>query len=131
MEAAGQGLEDVCQEFEEIRFGADYDIGIMEEGDPVTFRALIEHAVSAQSQIDQATDKALVAKWSIDRIDPVLRAIFRAAGAELVQGQTPPKVVIVEFIDVTSAFFPNSRELKFVNAVLDHMARVLKPEAFD
>ena len=35
-----------------------------------------------QAKIDQLTDRALVAAWPIDRIDPVLRALFRAAGAD-------------------------------------------------
>ncbi|MCL4170218.1 UNVERIFIED_CONTAM: hypothetical protein GTU68_013877 [Idotea baltica] len=76
------------------------------------------------------TDRALVAKWPIDRIDPTLRALFRAAGAELVAAKTPPKVVIVEFVDVAKAFFADGKEPKFVNAVLDHMAREAQPDAF-
>jgi N utilization substance protein B len=60
----------------------------------------------------------------------VLRALFRAAGAEMTQTQTPPKVVIMEFVDVAKAFYPDGREPKFVNAVLDHMAREARPEAF-
>lgn len=76
------------------------------------------------------TDRALVARWPIDRIDPVLRALFRAAGAELLDQATPPKVVINEFVDIARAFFPDGREPKFVNAVLDHMAREARPEAF-
>jgi N utilization substance protein B len=43
---------------------------------------------------------------------------------------TPPKVVITEFVDIAKAFFPNGKEPKFVNAVLDHMAREARPEAF-
>jgi len=71
-----------------------------------------------------------VAKWPIARIDPTLRALFRAGGAELSHTHTPPKVVIVEFLTVAQAFFPDSKETKFVNAVLDHMAREVKPDAF-
>jgi N utilization substance protein B len=71
-----------------------------------------------------------VAKWPIHRIDPTLRALFRAAGAELIEGDAPPKVVISEYVDVARAFFPEGKEPKFVNAVLDHMAREAKPEAF-
>ena len=87
-------------------------------------------AVNWQAKIDQMTDRALVAKWPIDRIDPMLRALFRAAGAELVDRKTPPKVVINEYVDVARAFFPEGKEPKFVNAVLDHMAREARPEAF-
>ena len=72
----------------------------------------------------------MVAKWPIDRIDPTLRALFRAAGAELVGSDTPPKVIITEFVDIARAFFPEGREPKFVNAVLDHIAREARPEAF-
>ncbi len=130
MEATGQTVEGVVREFQDHRFGAVYDGDEMQEGDPDTFRALMDGAVNHQARIDQMTDRALVAKWPIGRIDPTLRALFRAAGAELVAAATPPKVVIVEFVDVAKAFFPDGKEPKFVNAVLDHMAHEARPEAF-
>lgn len=130
MEGAGQTVERVVREFEDHRFGEVFEDYEMAEGDSKHFRALIDHAVNWQARIDQMTDRALVAAWPIDRIDPVLRALFRAAGAELVAMDTPPKVVITEFVDVAKAFFPEGKEAKFVNAVLDHMAREAKPQAF-
>ena len=131
MEVSGQTTIAVEKEFEDHRFGAVTPEGDeMEEGDPDLFRALVDGAVNEQARIDQMTHRALVAKWPIDRIDPTLRALFRAAGAELVAGETPPKVVIVEFVEVARAFFPEGREPRFVNAVLDHMAREARPEAF-
>ena len=130
METTGQTVEQVAEEFETHRFGAVYDGEEMAEGDTKSFRGLVAGAVNRQAGIDQMTDRALVAKWPIDRIDPVIRALFRAAGAELLAGATPPKVVINEFVDVAKAFFPEGREPKFVNAVLDHMAREARPEAF-
>ena len=130
MEASGQSAPKVQKEFEDFRFGAEVEGGEMAEGDRDLFRKLIDDAVNWQAKIDQMTDRALVAKWPIDRIDPTLRALFRAAGAEMVEGDAPPKVVITEFVDVAKAFFPEGREPKFVNAVLDHMAREAQPEAF-
>ncbi len=131
MEVSGQTTEAVTREFEDLRFGATYDdIGEFAEGDPDVFRKLVFTAVNEQARIDQMTDRALVAKWPIDRIDPTLRALFRAGGAELVEAKTPPKVVITEFVDIARAFFPEGREPKFVNAVLDHMAREAQPEKF-
>jgi len=130
MEASGQTVEGVTREFETHRFGAVYDEEEMAEGDVDHFRALVGHAVNHQAKIDQLTDRALVANWPIGRIDPVLRALFRAAGAEMGEMQTPPKVVITEFVDVAKAFFPQGKEAKFVNAVLDHMAHEVRPEAF-
>ncbi len=130
MEASGSPLEDVQAEFETHRLGAEIDGNTYAEGNLNLFRALLLEAVNNQAKIDQMTDRALVAKWPIDRIDPTIRALFRAAGAELVTQETPPRVVISEFVDVAKAFFPDGREAKFVNAVLDHMAREIKPGAF-
>ena len=130
MEVSGQTVESVTREFETHRFGAIYDEGEFAEGDVNHFRAVVGSAVNWQAKIDQLTDRALVAAWPIDRIDPVLRALFRAAGAEIVDMVTPPKVAITEYVDVAQAFFPEGKESKFVNAVLDHMAREAKPEAF-
>ncbi|SFA94708.1 NusB antitermination factor [Poseidonocella pacifica] len=131
MEASDQSATAVKREFLEYRFGAVIDEGTeMADGNIDLFVKLIDDAVNNQGRIDQMTDRALVAKWPIARIDPTLRALFRAAGAEFVEGDTPPKVVINEFVDVARAFFPDGKEPKFVNAVLDHMAREAKPEAF-
>ena len=130
MEHSGQGVEQVMIEFVDHRFGAHYDEGDMAEGDGKHFRKVMNAAVDQQAKIDQLTDRALVAKWPIARIDPTLRALFRAAGAEMIATTTPPKVVINEYVDVARAFFPEGDEAKFANAVMDHMAREVKPEAF-
>lgn len=130
MEHSGQTSSQVVSEFFEHRFGAVYDGDEMMDGDMALFRQVVEDAVNYQARIDQMTDRALVAKWPIARIDPTLRGLFRAAGAELVNSTTPPKVVIVEYVEIARAFFPDGKEAKFVNAVLDHMAREARPEAF-
>lgn len=131
MEHSGHGLDRVRREFLDHRFGAEIDDGVeMAEGDIDLFAKLLEQAVNWQARIDQMTDRALVAKWPIARIDPTLRALFRASGAEFLEGDAPPKVVISEFVDIARSFYPEGKEAGFVNAVLDHMAREVKPEAF-
>ena len=130
MEHSSQTVDRVIREFEDHRFGAAYEEGEMAEGDPALFEQHMQDAVNHQAQIDQMTDRALVAKWPIARIDPTLRALFRAAGAELTQSGTPPKVVIMEFVDVAKSFYPEGKESSFVNAVLDHMAREARPDEF-
>lgn len=132
MEAAGQSADSVRVEFETHRIGVeDRESGAtMAEADLRLFRQILDEAVNWQASIDQLTDRALVARWPIARIDPTLRALFRAAGAELTQTTTPPKVVINEYVDVARAFFPEGREPKFVNAVLDHMGHEARPDDF-
>ena len=130
MEKSSQTADQVVAEFLEHRFGAIYDGDEMMDGDISLFQRLIRDAVNYQAPIDQLTDRALVAKWPIARIDPTLRNLFRAAGAELTKSDTPPKVVISEYVGIASAFFPEGKEPSFVNAVLDHMAHEARPEAF-
>ncbi|AXI45958.1 transcription antitermination factor NusB [Sulfitobacter sp. SK012] len=130
MEHSSMTVDMVRMEFLNHRFGEIMDGDELQEGDSDLFTSVLEDAVNYQAQIDQLTDRALVAKWAIARIDPTLRALFRAAGAEFRDSATPPKVVIAEYVDLASAFFPDGKESKFVNGVLDHMAREARPEAF-
>ncbi|MFX0541439.1 transcription antitermination factor NusB [Roseovarius sp. S4756] len=131
MEHSDQNVNSVYLEFLDHRFGAEFDDETdMIEGDQDHFRMVLDRAVDQQRPIDQMTDRALVAKWPIARIDPTLRALFRAAGAEFLGDETPPRVIITEYVDVATSFFPEGKEPKFVNAVLDHMAREARPEAF-
>jgi len=130
MEHSSQTIDEVTAEFLNYRFGETYDGAELIDGDISHFKMLVEKAVDNQAKIDQLTDRALVARWPLGRIDPTLRALFRAAGVELIGRDTPPKVAITEYVDVAKAFFEDGDEPKFVNAVLDHIAREVKPDAF-
>lgn len=130
MEAAEASLPAVLEEFQTHRFGSEIDGATYATPDLDHFRTVVTAAVSDQARIDQLTHAALVAKWPIARIDPTLRALFRAAGAELLSTRTPPKVAITEYVDVAKAFYPEGKEAGFVNGVLDHIARAVHPEAF-
>ena len=130
MEQSKQSADTVLSEFLEHRFGAEYEGERLEKGDEDLFTQIINEAVNQQAKIDQLTDKALVEKWPLNRIDPTLRALFRAAGSELVRAKTAPRVIIVEYVDIAGAFFPSGKEASFVNAVLDHMAHETYPKGF-
>ena len=131
IEATGADWRDVVREFDEHRLGAEIEGDQYREADPEHFKRTVEAVLDAQAPIDRLTDAALVERWPLGRIDPTLRALFRAAGAELTaRPDIPPKVIIGEYVDIAHAFFPDGKEPKFVNAVLDHMAREARPEAF-
>ncbi|RPE71994.1 NusB antitermination factor [Pacificibacter maritimus] len=131
MEASDMTVDKVRRQFYDHFFGLEtLEEGQFIDGNADLFHEITETAVNEQVKIDQMTDRALVAKWPLGRIDSTLRALLRAAGGELLKGNTPPKVVITEFVDVAKAFYPDGKEPKFVNAVLDHMAREARPESF-
>ena len=130
MEQLGLSTDEVVEEFVVHRFGAEYEEGQLSDGDEALFKSIVESAVNYQAHIDQLTDRALVKKWPIARIDPTLRSLFRAAAAEITQIKTPPKIVITEYVALAHAFFTDGKEPNFVNAVLDHMAREACPTEF-
>lgn len=130
MEASDVPIGEIITQFETHRIGAETETETWAEADRTHFRRLIEAVIDRQAAIDQLTDRALVAKWKIDRIDPTLRAVFRAAGAEFLGSDTAARIIISEFIDIARAFVPEGRETNFVNAVLDHMARDARPDEF-
>ena len=135
MEVTGSPMTEVRREFEEHRLGAEVeepDGARYHDADLDFFRDILAGAVAEQARIDRLTDTALVERWPLGRIDSTLRALFRAAGAELLRREDiPPRVVIGEYVDVAKAFFSEGKEAKFVNAVLDHMAREARPGALD
>ncbi len=123
MEAIHQDLSEIKDEFENFRIGAEQDGIKYNDADKKYFRKILDVAVQNQSRIDKLTDQALVEKWPIDKIDPTIRALFRGGIAELLIKKTPVNVVINEFVDIAKAFFPEGKETKFVNAVLDHISK--------
>ena len=130
MEQLGLTTDEVVEEFVVHRFGEEYEEGQLSDGDEALFKSIVESAVNYQAYIYQLTDRALVKKWPIARIDPTLRSLFRAAAAEITQIKTPPKIVITEYVALAHAFFTDGKEPNFVNAVLDHMAREVCPTEF-
>lgn len=131
MEISGQALDDVRVQFESLRIGAEIDGARYREADIDLFRKILEDAQARQAAIDQLTDRTLKTEWPLGRIDSILRALFRAAGAEFMAAPTTPaKLIINEYVDVARAFFPEGKETGLVNAVLDKMAREARPDAF-
>ncbi|MCI4662906.1 MAG: transcription antitermination factor NusB [Neomegalonema sp.] len=132
MEMTGANWHDVRREFEEHRLGQEIDGTLYRDADLSLFRRILEGVIADQSHIDRHTDQALVERWPLGKIDPTLRAIFRAGGYELLcSDATPWKVAINEYVDVAKAFFPDPKIGRFVNAVLDHMAEQRKNASDD
>ena len=121
METSQLSVTEITKEFELHRIGAKIDDTQYNSADIKMFRAILHKAVNEQGRIDKLTNKSLKDTWSLKRIDPTLRALFRAAAAEILINTTPSKAVINEFIEIAKAFFPDGKETKFVNGVLDNI----------
>ena len=134
-EQAGDSPETVIDQFIRHRLGAlpgqdGYEDGRVPDAEATLFQRVVREASRQQDTIDRLLVEALPADWPLARLDPVLRALLRAAGAELTMKDGPPaKVVINEYLDVARGFFTGP-EPGLANAVLDRMARDLRAEEF-
>ena len=121
MEMSHLSVKETIKEFELHRIGAKIDNTRYNFADLKMFRDILQKAVAEQRKIDKLTNSSLKDTWPLKRIDPTLRALFRAATAELLINRTPTKAVINEFLEIAKAFFPDGKETKFVNGVLDNI----------
>ncbi len=132
-ELSAQSPETVIDQFVRHRIGG---AGAMEDGhlteaDVPLFARIVRTVVLQQDTIDGMIVAALPESWPMARLDPVLRAVMRAGGAELWMADGPPaKVVINEYLDVAHGFF-DGEEPRMANGVLDRLAHLLRPAEFE
>jgi len=131
MDVAGAPLHEVLAEFESFWIGREVEGDAYKPAEVAFFRDIVEGVLREQRRIDPDIDAALAAGWPLKRIEVVLRAILRAGAYELLHRRDiPARVVISEYVDVAGAFVERD-EAGMVNAVLDGLARRLRPTEFD
>lgn len=127
MDVSGKSVLDAMAEFEAFWIGREVEGIEFKPSDNDFFRSIISGVVENQRAIDMNVDKALAAGWPLRRVEAVLRAILRAGGYELMfRKDVPARVAITEYVDVTHGFYGED-EPGLVNAVLDTLAREVRP----
>ncbi len=96
-----------------------------DKDDAAFCEALVSGARAKMGDVDAAIESA-AQNWSLERMALVDKTILRLAAYELLfSPQTPPKAVIDEAIEITRKF-SSEESTKFVNGVLDKIARGAK-----
>ncbi|MCJ2059765.1 transcription antitermination factor NusB [Methylobacterium sp. J-048] len=127
MDISGKGVLDALAEFEAFWIGQEVDGILHPKAETAFFRDLLRGTVEEQRAIDQKLDQALAQGWPLRRIEIVLRAILRAGAYELLfRPDVPAPAAISEYVDVAHSFY-TADEPGLVNAVLDRVAREVRP----
>jgi transcription antitermination protein NusB len=88
---------------------------------------LVRGVFGRRSELDAVIEPTLTGAWAMGRLEILVRAILRAGAYELTAfKEVPAKAAINEYVDVAHAFYPG-KEPAMVNAVLDRLARTLRP----
>ncbi len=134
-EQGPENPETVIDQFVRHRLGelpgtGGYEDGRVPDAHVKLFGRIVRMAAEKQEELDRILGGVLPEEWPLARLDPVLRALLRAGGAELAMRDGPPaRVVINEYLDVAHGFFAGE-EPRMANGLLDQLARALRPKEF-
>ncbi|WP_425455913.1 transcription antitermination factor NusB [Afifella aestuarii] len=130
MDVGRVSLPRVVAEFEAFRLGQEMEGETLRSADAAFFRLLVAGVVEEQEVIDPLIHATLPPSWPLARLDVTLRSLLRCGVYELKSRRdVPARVVISEYLDVAHAFF-EKEEPGLVNAVLDKVARDVRPDEF-
>lgn len=86
----------------------------------------VAYVIEHKEAIDAKIIPFLNESWTMEKIGPLLASILRVAVYEITtDAKLAKNVVVSEYVRITSEFFAQE-EIKFINAVVEHMAVVLK-----
>ena len=88
-------------------------------------RRIASELVQLVSRRHEEIDRELAdvtTNWRLERLGVIERCVLRLGAAELLKGETPPRVVIQEGVKLAERY-GSVQSAKFVNGVLDALAR--------
>lgn len=119
----GTAVTRLLDEFHQHRIGQEVEGDEYADADVAFFDDVVRGTIARRDEIDAALTARLAEGWSITRLDKTMLQILRAGTYELMARADVPKgASISEYVDVAKAFF-DDREAKFVNGVLDAVAK--------
>lgn len=116
----------LLDEFHQHRLGMEIDDDLYAQAEVAFFDDVVSGVLARQEEIDDLIAGKLAEGWTLARLDKTMVQILRAGTYELLaRADVPTGAVISEYLDVAHAFF-DRREAKFVNGVLDALAKVVR-----
>jgi N utilization substance protein B len=128
LEATDLSVGAVIDEFVAHRLGAaDPEASRGAKANEPLFKELVRGTGIRDDDIRSHIVPSLSAGWSYDRLEIILRCVLRLGTFELLaRFDVPAAVILKEYMDIADEFFSGG-EPGIVNAVLDRIARELRP----
>jgi N utilization substance protein B len=122
----GTPLIQLLDEFHLHRLGAEIEGMQFNEAERAFFDDVVKGTLARRDEIDALLESKLAEGWTLARLDTTQLQILRAGAYELMaRADVPTGTAISEYVDVAHAFF-DAREAKFVNGVLDAVAKAVR-----
>ena len=119
----GDAIAKLLHEFHTHRLGQEIEDAVYVDADTAFFDDLVTGTAARQDELDALISAALAEGWTLDRLDKPMLALLRAATYELVaRADIGAATVIDEYVYVSHAFHADKKS-KFVNGLLDTVAR--------
>ena len=126
LEMEATGMPRLLDEFHQHRLGAEIEGDQYAEAETGFFDDVVQGVAARKDEIDGLLAGKLAAGWKLERLDKTMLQVLRAGTYELLaRADVPTAAVITEYVDVAHAFF-ESRDAKFVNGILDAVAKVVR-----
>jgi N utilization substance protein B len=118
----------VVAEFSAHRLGKSQDGEAPARASAALFGEIVRGTSDRRDELDRMIDAALGPDRATDRLELIIASILRAGAYELLaRKDAPVRAVISEYMNLAHGFFTGN-EPKLVNAVLDRIARTLRPD---
>jgi transcription antitermination protein NusB len=126
----GTHLAGLLDEFHRHRLGGEIDDEVDDtqyaDAEVAFFDDLVKGTVARRDEIDELLSSKLAEGWKLERLDKTMLQILRVGAYELMaRADVSTGTAISEYVDVAHAFF-DARETKFVNGVLDAVAKAVR-----
>ena len=122
----GTAQAKLLDEFHQHRLGREIEDEQYAEADVDFFDDVVSGTLARSEEIDRLLAERLAQGWTLARLDKTMLQILRAGTYELMaRADVPVGTAISEYVDVAHAFF-DQREAKFVNGILDAVAKVVR-----
>ena len=121
-------IRPLLREFHHHRLGSEIEGVDYAEADADLFDAVVSGVDERQAELDSLVSGKLSKGWTLARLDRPLAAILRAGAWELAHRPDATRATIIAaYLDIAGAFYDKT-EKGFANAVLDAIAKDVRPD---